>query len=131
MREENWTENEPPRITSSSGDQSCRFCGRNTETVQYIICCCEALARQRSNVLGSLVLELTDICTVSVRDLCLFIEGTGLWSLGWIKVFRVHNKPWAAVLAGRLRRRALEEKKEKEKKNSGNGIIYQLCIACC
>jgi hypothetical protein len=29
-----------------AGDPSCRFCGRDDETVQHIICCCEALARQ-------------------------------------------------------------------------------------
>jgi hypothetical protein len=27
------------------GDPTCRFCGKETETVQHIICCCEALAR--------------------------------------------------------------------------------------
>jgi len=26
------------------GDPVCRFCGTETETVQHIICCCEALA---------------------------------------------------------------------------------------
>jgi hypothetical protein len=30
-----------------SGDPSCRFCRMETETVQHITCCCEALARQR------------------------------------------------------------------------------------
>ena len=34
------------------GDPICRFCGMETETVQHIICCCEALAGQRYNVLG-------------------------------------------------------------------------------
>ena len=29
------------------GDPVCRFCRMETETVQHIICCCEALARQR------------------------------------------------------------------------------------
>jgi hypothetical protein len=46
---------------------------KNDETVQHIICCCEALACQRNNVFGSLVIEPTDISTVSVGDLCLFI----------------------------------------------------------
>ena len=35
-----------------NGDPSCRFCGRETETVQHITCCCESLARQRYNVFG-------------------------------------------------------------------------------
>jgi hypothetical protein len=60
------------------GDPTCRFCGKETETVHHIICCCEALARQRYNVFGSLEVEPTDIRTASVRDRCLFIRGTGL-----------------------------------------------------
>jgi hypothetical protein len=60
------------------GDPTCRFCGKETETVQHIICCCEALARQRYNVFGSLEVEPTDIRTASVRDLCLLTRGTGL-----------------------------------------------------
>jgi hypothetical protein len=43
------------------GDPTCRFCGKETETVQYIICCCEALARQRYNVFGSREDVPTDI----------------------------------------------------------------------
>jgi hypothetical protein len=39
------------------GDPTCRFCMKEAETVQHIICCCEALARQRFNVFGSLVVE--------------------------------------------------------------------------
>jgi hypothetical protein len=64
------------------GDPICRFWRKEAETVQHIICCCEALARQLYNVFGSLVVEPTDISTVSVRDLCLFIQGTGLLNLG-------------------------------------------------
>jgi hypothetical protein len=37
-----------------SGDPSCRFCRMETETVQHITCCCEALARQRYNIFGKL-----------------------------------------------------------------------------
>jgi hypothetical protein len=29
------------------GDPTCRFCRKETETVQHIICCCDALAHQR------------------------------------------------------------------------------------
>jgi hypothetical protein len=57
------------------GDHSCRFCGKETETVQHIICCCEALDHQRYNVFGSLEVEKTDIRTASVRDLYLLIQG--------------------------------------------------------
>jgi hypothetical protein len=39
------------------GDPSCRFCGMETETVQHLVCCCEALSRQRYNVLGVMFLE--------------------------------------------------------------------------
>jgi hypothetical protein len=55
------------------GDPTCRFCRKEAETIQHIICCCKALARQRYNVLGSLEVEPTDIRTVSVRDFCPFI----------------------------------------------------------
>jgi len=54
-------------------DPICRFWGMETETVQHIICCCEALAHQRYNVFGRLIVEPKDISTASVRDLCLFI----------------------------------------------------------
>jgi len=60
------------------GDPTCRFCRMETETVQLIICCCEALARQRNNVFGKLIVEPKDISTASVKGLCLFIRGTGL-----------------------------------------------------
>jgi hypothetical protein len=51
------------------------------ETVQHIICCCEALARQRYNVYGKLIAEPKDISTTSVNDLCLFIRGSELMNL--------------------------------------------------
>jgi len=60
------------------GDPTCRFCRKETETVQHIICCCEALAHQCYNVFGKPPVEPRDISTASVRDLCLFIKGTGL-----------------------------------------------------
>jgi hypothetical protein len=60
------------------GDPTSRFCRMETETVQHIICCCEALARQRCNVFGRLIAKPKDISTASIRDLCLFIRDTGL-----------------------------------------------------
>jgi hypothetical protein len=63
------------------GDPTCRFYRMKTETVQHINCCCEALARQRYNVFGRLIAEPKNIITASVRDLCLFIRGTGLLNL--------------------------------------------------
>ena len=60
------------------GDPTCRFCRKEIETVQHIICCFEALARQRYNVFGNPPVKPKDISTASVRDLCLFIRGTGL-----------------------------------------------------
>jgi len=64
-----------------NGDPSCRFCGMETETVQHITCCCEALARQCYNVFGKPSVEPKHISTASVRDLCLFIRDTGLLNL--------------------------------------------------
>jgi hypothetical protein len=49
--------------------------------VQHIIYCCEVLARQRQNFFGELFAEPQDISTASVRDLCLFVKGTGLLNL--------------------------------------------------
>jgi hypothetical protein len=66
------------------GDPTCRFCEKETETVQYIICCCEALARQRYKVFWSLEVVPTDIYIASVRDLCFLIRGTGLQRLSCI-----------------------------------------------
>jgi len=42
---------------------------------------CEALAGQRYNVFGRLIVEPKDISTGSVRELDLFIRGTGLLNL--------------------------------------------------
>ena len=61
-----------------SGDPTCRFCGRETETVQHIACCCEALTRQRYNIFGKLFAKPKDISTASIKDLCLFIRDTGI-----------------------------------------------------
>jgi Zn finger protein HypA/HybF involved in hydrogenase expression len=59
-------------------DPTCRFCRKETGTVHHIICCCEALAQQCYDVFGNPFVETKDISTASVRDLCLFIRGTGL-----------------------------------------------------
>jgi hypothetical protein len=63
------------------GDPTCRFCRKETETLHHIICCCEALARQRYNVFENLFIEPKDISTASLMDLFLFIKGTGLLNL--------------------------------------------------
>jgi hypothetical protein len=63
------------------GDPTCRFCRKETERVHHIICCCEALDRQRYNVFGNLFVEPKDMSIVSVRELCLLIKGTGLLNL--------------------------------------------------
>jgi hypothetical protein len=63
------------------GDPTCRFFRMETETVQHIIRCCEALARQCYNIFAKLIAEPKDISTASVRDLYLFTRGTGLLNL--------------------------------------------------
>jgi len=78
------------------GDPVCRFCGMETETVQHIICCCKAFARQHYNVFGRLTVEPKYISTASVRDLCLFIRGTGLLKLCWMRY-------WGCTISLRLR----------------------------
>jgi hypothetical protein len=63
------------------GDPTCRFCRKETETVQHITCCCEALARQLYAVFGNFIFAPKDISTASIEDLCLYIKGTGLLNL--------------------------------------------------
>jgi hypothetical protein len=60
------------------GGPTCRFCRKETKTVQLIICGCEAMARQRYISFGYPFFEPKDISTASVRNLCLFVRGTGL-----------------------------------------------------
>jgi hypothetical protein len=62
------------------GDPTCRFCRKENETAQHIICSCEALARQRY-VFGNLFVEPKEISTASAKALCLYIKGTGLLNL--------------------------------------------------
>jgi hypothetical protein len=57
---------------------TCRFCGSETETVQHIVCSCEALARQRYKLFGKMFAEPKDISLALLKDLCLFISSTGL-----------------------------------------------------
>ena len=64
-----------------NGDPSCRFCRMETETVQHITCCCEALACQRYNIFGKPFVETNDSSTASVKDLCLFIRDIGILNL--------------------------------------------------
>jgi hypothetical protein len=45
------------------GDPTCRFCRKETETAQHIICSCEALYRQRYNVFWNLFVEPKEINT--------------------------------------------------------------------
>jgi hypothetical protein len=58
-------------------DPTCRFCRKETETVQHILCCCKALAHQCYNVFGNSFVEPKNISTASV-NLCHFIRSTGL-----------------------------------------------------
>jgi hypothetical protein len=63
------------------GHATSRFCRKEAETAQHIICGCEALACQCYNVFGYPFVKPKDISTASVRNLCLFIRGTGLLNL--------------------------------------------------
>jgi ferredoxin-thioredoxin reductase catalytic subunit len=62
-------------------DPTCRFCRKETETAQHIICSCKVLARQRYSVFGNLFVKPKEISTASAKDLCLYIKGTGLLNL--------------------------------------------------
>jgi hypothetical protein len=83
------------------GDPTCRFCRKETETVQHIICCCEALARQRFNIFGDSLVEPKDVSTASVNDLCLFIRGLRLWCI-------------QAIIGWALKKKKKKKKKKKD-----------------
>jgi hypothetical protein len=53
------------------------FAGRR-QTVYHIICCCEVLGLQRYKFFGKVFAEPEDISMASLKDLCLFVRGTGL-----------------------------------------------------
>jgi hypothetical protein len=61
-----------PTMDLFEGDPTCRFCRKEAEAVQHIICCCEALTCLRCSVGGCLVVEPKDTSTASVRNLCIF-----------------------------------------------------------
>jgi hypothetical protein len=85
MKEGTWTVVKPTGKTPSSqdmglfdGDPTCRFCGLETETAHHIICCCEVLACQRYKFFGKLFVEPKDKSMALLKDLSLFVRGTGL-----------------------------------------------------
>ena len=81
--------------------------------MQHIICCCEALARQRYNIFGNPLVEPKYISTASLRDLCLFIRGTGLLNLYLLEYLGLHNKPKAEVHPGHKLTGPKEEEEEE------------------
>ena len=100
------------------GDPVCRFCGMEAETVQHIICCCEALARQRYNVFGRLTVGSKDTSTASVRDLCLFIQGAGLLRL-------CRMRYWGCIIS--LRLRCISWRALRRKRDVCNWYRYDKC----
>jgi hypothetical protein len=85
MKEGTWTIEKPTGKTPSSqniglfdGDPTCRFCGSETETAHHNICRCEALACQRYKFFVKLFVEPKDKSMALLKDLCLFVRGTGL-----------------------------------------------------
>jgi hypothetical protein len=84
--------------------------------VRHITCCCEALARQRYNVFGNPFVEPKDTSTASVRNLCLFIRGTGLLNLYSLEYLGLHNKPKIEMHPGKKKKKKKDE--EQKKKNT-------------
>ena len=74
--------------------------GVETETVQHITCCCEALAPQRY-VFGKPSVGPKDISRASVKDLCLFVRDRRLLNLCRTECLGLHSKPLAEVLSER------------------------------
>jgi hypothetical protein len=71
---------------------TCRFCRKQAETVQHIICGCKALDDQRYSVFRHPFVEPKDISSASVSNLCPFIRGAGLLNLCWMWCLGLHNK---------------------------------------
>jgi hypothetical protein len=103
------------------GDPTCRFCRKETETVQHIIICCEASAGQLYNVFGNSCVEPKDISTTSVRDLCLFIRGTGLLNRCRTEYLGLYNKPKAEVHPGQKMLTVPKEEEEEEEEEEEGG----------
>jgi hypothetical protein len=55
------------------------------------------LAFQRYKYFGKLFAEPKDISMASLKDLCLFVRGTGLMNQCWMEYLGLHHKPKAAV----------------------------------
>jgi len=103
-------------------DPVCRFCGTETETAQHIICCCEALARQRYNVFGSLIVEPKDKHSLSKGPLPLHTRRRVIEAV-LNEILGLHNKPKAAVhsmhkLTG----------PKKTKKNTPIPLFTDICL---
>jgi len=107
-------------------DPTCRFCRMENETVQHIICGCKALARQRYDVFGKLTVEPKDTNTASVRDLCLFIWGTGLLNLCWMEYLGLYNKPKAVVHP----ERKLTALRRRRRSTLTLSPILWICVTC-
>ena len=82
-----------------NGDPSCRFCRMETETVQHITCCCEALTCQHYNIFGKPFVEPKDISTASLRDLCLFMRHRVTESV-LNDILGLHNNPQGWGVSG-------------------------------
>jgi hypothetical protein len=74
---------------------------KEAETVQHIICCCEALARQRFNVLGVWLLNRQTYAQPQLGTFASSYEalGYGIWA-EYSTYLELHNKPTAVVLTG-------------------------------
>jgi len=95
------------------GDPTCRFCRMEAETVQHIICCCEALARHHYNVSGKMTVEPRVISTASARDLCLFMRHRAIVSV-MNKCLGLYNKPKFEVHPEHKLTGPKEEEEEEE-----------------
>lgn len=52
----------------SNGYLDCRLCEDDIETVEYILCYCEAIARQKVRLFG--IMEPEDVCFYSTKNWC-------------------------------------------------------------
>lgn len=63
------------KIINAETDDSCRFCGLESETAEHLLCDCEVIARKRLHVLGSGFLEPSFFNGIRVSKALRYIKG--------------------------------------------------------
>lgn len=60
-------------------DDKCRFCSKESETVEHLLCHCESLENRRFNYFGTACPNPTDYVTTDIPTLAKFLRKLKLW----------------------------------------------------